>query len=89
VGLGAYVNGLYVESADAYTRLQTDYPEHRWDAVGYWRGRALQAIGDREAARATWQALVERAPDMRWNILVQPMGRCCARWQRWPARPAD
>src|SRR5690606_32396315 len=26
VGIGTFVNGLYVESADAFTRLQTAYP---------------------------------------------------------------
>lgn len=70
VGVGAFVNGLYVESADAFTRLQTYYPDYRWDAVAYWRGRALQAKGEGEAARAAWQSLVERAPDIYFGVLA-------------------
>jgi soluble lytic murein transglycosylase len=70
VGLGAFLNGLYVESANAFTRLQTDYPDYRWDGVGYWRGRALQATGDAETARTSWQAVVERAPDIYYGVLA-------------------
>lgn len=70
VGVGAFVNGLYVESADALTRLQTHYPDYRWDAAAYWRGRALQAKGEVESARAAWQSLVERAPDIYFGVLA-------------------
>ena len=36
VGVGAFANQLYVESADALQRAQSNYPDYRWDAVGYW-----------------------------------------------------
>jgi soluble lytic murein transglycosylase len=70
VGIGAFINGLYVESADAFARLTAGYPDYRWDTAAYWRGRALQANGDDEAARAVWQALVERAPDIYYGVLA-------------------
>lgn len=70
VGFGAFVNELYVESVDAFTRLQNNYPDYRWDAVAYWRGRALQANGDGEEAQATWRALVDRAPDIYYGVLA-------------------
>jgi soluble lytic murein transglycosylase len=69
VGLGAFANELYVESADALRRAQTNYPEYRWDAVGYWLGRAQAAKGDRAAAEATWQAVVDRGPDIYFGVL--------------------
>lgn len=69
VGFGAYANGLYVESADAFTRLAAAYPDYRWDATGYWRGRALRARGDLDGARTAWQAVVNRAPDIYFGIL--------------------
>ena len=70
VGVGAYANALYVESADALQRAQTLYPDYRWDAVGYWLGRAQAANGDRAAAEATWQAVVDRAPDIYFGIMA-------------------
>lgn len=69
MGVGAYANGLYVESVDALRRAQVNYPDTRWDAVGYWLGRAHVANGDRDAAEAVWQAVVERAPDIYYGVL--------------------
>lgn len=70
VGIGAFVNGMYLESADALTRLQTNYPEYRWDAASYWLGRALQAKGDGDDARAAWDSLIERVPDTYYGVLA-------------------
>lgn len=69
VGVGAFANELYVESADALRRAQLNYPEYRWDAVGYWLGRAQAANGERNEAEATWQAVVDRAPDIYYGVL--------------------
>ena len=70
VGTGAYHNQLYKEAGDAYGRLQREYPDHRWDAVAYWLGRALHAQGDIDAANQTWAALADRAPDVYYGILA-------------------
>ena len=70
VGLGALINGLYVESADALRRLQIAYPDYRWDATGYWLGRALQAQGDAAGAQTAWQAVIDRAPDIYFGVLA-------------------
>ncbi|MCC6458757.1 MAG: transglycosylase SLT domain-containing protein [Caldilineaceae bacterium] len=70
VGVGAFANELYVESADALRRAQMNYPDYRWDAVGYWLGRAQAANGDRADAEETWQALVERAPDIYYGVMA-------------------
>ena len=70
VGVGAYANGLYVESADALRRAQTTYPDYRWDAVGYWLGRAQAAKGDRAAAETAWQGVVDRAPDIYFGVMA-------------------
>ncbi len=70
VGLGTLIKGLYVESADALRRLQNAYPDYRWDATGYWLGRALQAQGDITGAQAAWQAVVDRAPDIYFGVLA-------------------
>ena len=68
MGVGAFANDLYVESADALQRAQVNYPDYRWDAVGYWLGRAQAAKGDRTAAEATWQALVNaRTRHLLWR----------------------
>jgi soluble lytic murein transglycosylase len=69
IGVGAFANKLYVESADALRRAQTLYPEYRWDAVGYWLGRAQAAKGDRDAAEAAWQAVADRAPDIYFGVM--------------------
>ena len=70
VGTGAFHSGLYNEAADTYARLQRQYPDYRWDATGYWLGRAYQAQGNTDAANAQWQALVDRAPDIYYGILA-------------------
>ena len=69
VGVGAFANGLPLESADALARAQRTYPDYRWDAVGYWLGRARAAQGDRAGAEAAWQAVVDRAPDIYFGVL--------------------
>jgi soluble lytic murein transglycosylase len=38
--------------------------------VAYWLGRAQAAKGERAAAEATWQALVDRAPDIYFGVLA-------------------
>ena len=70
VGTGAYHNQLYKEASDAYGRLQREYPDHRWDAVAYWLGRALYAQGDAEGANQAWRGLIDRAPDIYYGILA-------------------
>jgi soluble lytic murein transglycosylase len=70
LGVGAFDVKLYDQAADALARLQTGYPDYRWDAVGYWLGRSQAAAGQGEAARATWQALVNQAPDIYYGILA-------------------
>lgn len=70
VGLGAHENGLHGQAAQAFSRLREGYPEYRWDAAGYWLGRAYQAQGDQEAAAAAWQTLVKRAPDIYYGVLA-------------------
>lgn len=70
VGLGAYQQKLYGQAVELYSRLQQDYPDYRWDAVGFWLGRAEHAQGNPPAARKTWQALVDRAPDIYYGILA-------------------
>jgi soluble lytic murein transglycosylase len=67
--VGAFANGLYVESADALGRAVANYPEYRWDAVGYWLGRARDANGDRAGAEAAWQSVVDRAPDIYYGVM--------------------
>lgn len=70
VGLGAYQHKLYDQAVNAYGRLQHDYPEYSWLAVGYWLGRAYQAQGKMELARRQWQTLVQKAPDVYYGILA-------------------
>ncbi len=70
VGMGAYQNKLYAQTINAYSRLQKDYPTYNWLAVGYWLGRAYQAVGKMEQARSQWQALVAKAPDIYYGILA-------------------
>lgn len=69
LGFGAFALGLYEQAVEALARLQRSYPDYRWDAVGYWLGRSQAAAGQVEAARATWQAVVDRAPDIYFGIL--------------------
>jgi len=71
LGVGAFNAQLYTQAAEVLTRLQAAYPDYRWDAVGYWLGRSQAAAGQSDAARATWQALVNRAPDIYYGILAQ------------------
>lgn len=70
ISLGAFQNGLYSQAVELYTRLQKSYPEYKWDAVGYWLGRAHAARGEGAAAQAQWQALVEHAPDLYYGVLA-------------------
>jgi soluble lytic murein transglycosylase len=70
VGIGAYREGLYGQSVDTFGRLQRDYPDYRWDAVGFWLGRAQHANGMPNAGVETWRNLVDRAPDIYHGILA-------------------
>jgi soluble lytic murein transglycosylase len=70
LGIGAVTNQLYGQAVPVFERLQTGYPNYRWDAVAYWLGRSYAASGSAEPARATWQALVARAPDIYYGILA-------------------
>jgi soluble lytic murein transglycosylase len=70
VGFGAYQAGLYAQSITLYERLQNDYPEYNWPGVAFWLGRAHQAHGDSAEAVASWQALVDKAPDIYYGILA-------------------
>ena len=71
LGVGGFNAQLYAQSAEVLARLQSAYPDYRWDAVGYWLGRSQAAAGQSDAARTTWQALVNRAPDIYYGILAQ------------------
>lgn len=70
VSLGAIKQGSYAQAITLLKRLQTKYPDHNWPAVAYWLGRAHQAHGQKTEARATWQALVDKAPDIYYGILA-------------------
>ena len=70
LGIGAFSKQLYSQSVQAFSRLQANYPEYRWDAVHYWLGRSHAANGEQEEARAQWQALVDRAPDIYYGVLA-------------------
>ncbi|MFO7631429.1 MAG: transglycosylase SLT domain-containing protein [Caldilinea sp.] len=70
LGFGAFNAGLYAQAAEVLARLQSGYPDYRWDATGYWLGRSQAAAGQNDAARATWQAMVNRAPDIYFGILA-------------------
>ena len=70
LGIGAFTKQLYSQSVQAFSRLQANYPEYRWDAVHYWLGRSHAANGEQEEARAQWQALVDRAPDIYYGVLA-------------------
>jgi soluble lytic murein transglycosylase len=69
LGLGAVTKQLYAEAAPVFERLQNGYPDYRFDAVAYWLGRAYGGSGSADAARSTWQALVDRAPDTYYGVL--------------------
>ena len=71
LGVGAFNAQLYAQAAEVLARLQSAYPEYRWDAAGYWLGRSQAAAGQLDAARTTWQALVARAPDIYYGILAR------------------
>ena len=70
LGIGAITKQLYGQAAPVFERLQAGYPDYRWDAVAYWLGRAYAGSGSAEQARATWQTLVERAPDIYYGVLA-------------------
>ncbi|MBX3013215.1 MAG: tetratricopeptide repeat protein [Caldilineaceae bacterium] len=70
VSLSAYQQGNYAQAITPLQRLQSQYPEYSWSAVAYWLGRAHNANGQKSEARAEWQALVERAPDIYYGILA-------------------
>ncbi|MFN3332212.1 MAG: tetratricopeptide repeat protein, partial [Caldilinea sp.] len=57
LGVGAFTAGLYSQAAEVLARLQSSYPDYRWDAVGYWLGRSQAAAGQADVAQATWRAV--------------------------------
>ena len=70
LGIGAITKQLYGQAAPVLERLQANYPDYRWDAVAYWLGRAYAGAGNNEGARAAWQGLVDRAPDIYYGVLA-------------------
>ena len=70
VSLGAYKQGNANQAVTLLTRLQEKYPDYSWPAVAYWLGRAYQVQGKSADARAAWQALVAKAPDIYYGILA-------------------
>ena len=70
LGIGAITKQLYGQAAPVLERLQASYPDYRWDAAAYWLGRAYAGSGNDEGARAAWQGLVERAPDIYYGVLA-------------------
>lgn len=70
LGIGSITNRLYPQALLSFSRLQTGYPDERWQAATYWRGRAHAALGQGEEARAQWQALVDREPDTYYGVLA-------------------
>lgn len=79
LGIRAFANGRYAQAISSFERLQRDYPHIRPAATTYWLGRSLYAhqaltSGSVEsyenAARSTWQALVEREPDTFYGVLA-------------------
>ena len=70
LGVGANIKQLYSQSIQALSRLQTNYPDYRWDAVSYWLGRSYAAHGEPDKAHAQWEALVARAPDIYYGVLA-------------------
>lgn len=70
VSLGAYKEGNATQAVTLLKRLQEKYPDYSWPAVAYWLGRAYQLQGKSADARAAWQALVKKAPDLYYGILA-------------------
>ncbi|MBK8048205.1 MAG: transglycosylase SLT domain-containing protein [Anaerolineales bacterium] len=70
LGIGAFSKSLFGQSVQVLDRLQRGYPDYRPEAVSYWHGRALAADNNLDAARAQWQALVARAPDVYYGVLA-------------------
>ncbi len=70
ISLGAYQQGEFGQAIALLARLQEKYPDYTWPAVAYWLGRAHHANGQGDEARAEWQALVDKAPDIYYGILA-------------------
>lgn len=70
IGVGALQKGFHGQATQIYRRLQDDYPEYKWPAVTYWLGRCYQASGNADLARAQWQVLVDKAPDIYYGVLA-------------------
>ncbi|MEX1020615.1 MAG: tetratricopeptide repeat protein, partial [Litorilinea sp.] len=70
VGMGAFREEIYDQSAFAFARLQNGYPDYRWDSVAYWQGRAYRANGQDGEADAQFRRIVARAPDVYYGILA-------------------
>ena len=70
VSLGTIKQGSYTQAITLLQRLQEKHRDYNWPGVAYWLGRAHQAHGQKSEARAVWQALVEKAPDIYYGILA-------------------
>ncbi len=71
LGVGAFERGLTSITAEMYGRLRDEYPAYNTFFVRYWLGRALEAEGESEAARAEWASLVEEVPDIYYGLLAE------------------
>ena len=69
-GIGAFAHGRYVQAANNFERLLTDYPDAQADAATYWLGRARHALGEVAAARSLWRSLVVRQPETYYGVLA-------------------
>ncbi len=71
LGVGAFERGLTSITVEMYGRLRVEYPDYNTFFVRYWLGRALEAEGESEAARAEWASLVEEVPDIYYGLLAE------------------
>jgi soluble lytic murein transglycosylase len=69
LGIGDVREGNVAATRDLFARLKRDYPDYRSANVGYWLGRAHQALGEDAPAREAWQAVVDRTPDLYYGVL--------------------
>ncbi len=70
LGIGAFVNGSYSQSQNAFQRLSNSYPDVWSGASAYWLGRVLYAQGQQEQARQLWLELVENESGTYYGVLA-------------------
>ena len=87
-GLGwvAYRAGQPTEARTFFSTLRREDPYGPWaPGASYWEGRALEALGDAQAARQRWVALRQSAPTdyyaYRAELLLGP--------EPWPNAPSS